>query len=168
MFVLIDYDNTWWVYDEIYKSGLATEQAVNMIESKMGSNYFNYQVGDSAAAGEIANFNQAGLPIKPCVKTKDSIQNGIRLVAEKLKIKGNGKPSLYVSENCTNFIFEMESYHYPESKLGKNDSENPEKENDHLMDALRYLALTASNHGKARIYKPNDMVRAKNKTRLTV
>ena len=166
IFVRIDFDGTWWVYDEVYRPGLVTEEAVDVIQDKMGQNYFNYVIGDSAAAQEIANFNMAGLQVKPCSKTKDSIQAGIRIIAEKLKVKGNGKPSMYISANCTHLISEFETYHYEEGTRDRNGNENPVKDNDHALDALRYLALTIVSPNKIKFYKPPAMVRAKQKTRV--
>lgn len=156
VFVLVDRDDNWWVYDELYDTGLVTEQAVNIIQTKMGNNRFSTMVGDSAAAQEIANFNNAGLPIKPCEKTKDSIMSGIRTISDRLKVQeGTGKPKLFISSVCTNLIFEFEAYHYPEEKEGRNASEMPLKENDHALDALRYLAISVHNTNRATIYKPS-------------
>lgn len=156
VFVLVDRDDNWWVYDELYDTGLVTEQAVNIIQTKMGNNRFSTMVGDSAAAQEIANFNNAGLPIKPCEKTKDSIMSGIRTISDRLKVQeGTGKPKIFISSVCTNLIFEFEAYHYPEEKEGRNASEMPLKENDHALDALRYLAISVHNTNRATIYKPS-------------
>lgn len=156
VFVLVDRDDNWWVYDELYDTGLVTEQAVNIIQTKMGQHRFSTMVGDSAAAQEIANFNNAGLPIKPCEKTKDSIMSGIRTISDRLKVQeGTGKPKLFISSVCTNLIFEFEAYHYPEEKEGRNASEMPLKENDHALDALRYLAISVKNNNRATIYKPS-------------
>lgn len=143
VFVLVDRDDNWWVYDELYDTGLVTEQAVNIIQTKMGNNRFSTMVGDSAAAQEIANFNNAGLPIKPCEKTKDSIMSGIRTISDRLKVQeGTGKPKLFISSVCTNLIFEFEAYHYPEEKEGRNASEMPLKENDHACFIASTTVLT--------------------------
>jgi hypothetical protein len=36
---------------------------------------------------------------------------------------------------------EMESYKYPEEKPDRNPDEQPVKDNDHALDALRYFSL---------------------------
>lgn len=156
VFILIDRDDNWYVFDEIYEPGLTTEVSVNMIQTKKGQKRYTTQVGDSAAAQELANFKNAGLQIDPCQKVKDSIQSGIRMINDRLKVQeGTGRPKLFVTKNCQNLIFEFESYHYPEDKDGRNSSELPTKENDHLMDALRYVALSVHNNNRATIYKPS-------------
>ena len=155
IFLLIDRDDNWYIYDEIYEPGLITEVAVNLIQTKMGNHRFTYQIGDSAATQEIANFANAGLQITPVSKTKDSILAGIRIISDKLKIQeGTGRPKLFISKDCKNLIFEFESYHYPDDKDGKNPSELPVKENDHALDALRYLGLSVRNNNRATVYKP--------------
>lgn len=167
VFVLIDRDDNWWIFDEIYAPGMTTEVAVNMIQTKMANHRYSTLVGDSAAAQEIANFANAGLQITPCPKVKDSIQSGIRMVNDKLKIQeGTGRPKLFISKDCKNIIFEFESYHYPEDRDGRNSSEMPTKENDHLMDALRYLALSVKNNNKATIYKPAFYSKSKKPSRV--
>jgi hypothetical protein len=48
---------------------------------------------------------------------------------------------MFISSNCKNFIFELESYRFPEDKPERNPSDVPIKENDHGPDAARYLFL---------------------------
>lgn len=142
LYVLVDYDNNWWVYDEIYERGLKTKQAVNIIKRKMNDQYFTGKVGDSAAAQEIANFADHGLHVDAVKKGKDSIKAGIQLIHNQLAIlEATGKPKLFISANCTNLIWEFETYRYPEEKEDKNAPEEPIKEDDHAMDALRYIFL---------------------------
>lgn len=142
LFVGMDYDQNWYVYDEVYKPGMTTDQTAEVIKTKMGGRMFTYKIGDSAQAQEIANLAMKGINIEPISKVKDSISSGIRLINDMLKVQeGTGKPKLFVSENCKNLIYEFETYHYPEEKMDKNSPEDPVKENDHALDALRYLRL---------------------------
>jgi len=67
------------------------------------------------------------------------VRNGINTVKELFK---TGR--LRVHESCQNLIYELETYAYPERKFGRNEEENPIKENDHALDALRY-ALSMHN-----------------------
>lgn len=145
-FVRIDYDDNWWVYDEIYRTQLTTDQSLAILKDKATGTHITAYVGDSQAAEHIANFNSKGIPIIPSVKGKDSIKLGIPLVAEKLKLReqaeGKPKPKLFVASNCVNFIEEMERYAYPPNIDARNPREDPVKKNDHLMDAMRYLVLS--------------------------
>jgi phage terminase large subunit len=54
-------------------------------------------------------------------------------VQDLLKIQGDGKPRLTVDPSCVNVINEFESYTW------KPEKDEPVKENDHAMDAVRYL-----------------------------
>lgn len=168
VFVMMDYDANWWVFDEIYKSGMTTDQTAAAIKAKMGKEFFTYRVGDSAQAQEIANLNAYpySMGIDPINKTKDSIESGIRLINDMLKLRDNGKPKLFVAENCEDLIYEFETYRYPEKKADKNESEQPMKENDHLLDALRYLKLKLYyGNPQLKVHKPKGMLERKHRYR---
>ncbi len=49
--------------------------------------------------------------------------------------------SFKICRKCTNLIKEFQSYVWDE-KAAKNGVEKPKKENDHLLDALRYAIFT--------------------------
>lgn len=161
-FFFIDFDNNWYLMDEVYERGLTTEQVFNRLKQKMGNNYFSVKVADSAAAQTILDLNAIhNLGVEPIRKERDSIQEGIRLNKELLKVQeGTGKPKFFVMPHCRNFITEIEQYRYPEEKPGQPVKEDPIKENDHLMDAWRYvrLALHMPNRkptkAKKKIYHP--------------
>ncbi len=160
VFVAIDYDQNWYVYDEVYKPGMKTEETAQAIKDKMGGKLFTYRIGDSAQPQEIANIATHGVIIEPVIKQKDAISSGIRLINDMLKTQeGTGKPKLFITENCKNLIYEFETYHYPEDKGDKNASEDPVKENDHALDALRYLRLKLYyGNPNMRINKPRNML----------
>ncbi len=63
----------------------------------------------------------------------------------RLKVQGDGYPRLFVSERCTNTIKEFSSYRWQESKAGRDDKEEPNKENDHAMDTIRYMVMELDN-----------------------
>ena len=144
VFVLIDYDDNWYIIDELYRSQTLIQDLVPMIRQKIGDMRLNLIVGDSAAPEAIAQL-QTYFPTVPVQKKKDSIQEGIRLVTQRLRprerLVGLPKPKLFVGANCKNFIYEMDQYHYPARKEDRNPNEQPVKKDDHLMDAIRYLAL---------------------------
>ena len=48
---------------------------------------------------------------------------------------------LFIHESCYNLIWELETYSYPDRKPDHNEEENPIKENDHALDALRYALM---------------------------
>ena len=141
LFTIVDYDNNWWVYDEAYQSGLTTEQGVGIYNQKTASQVISGTVGDSAAAQEIGNWKAMGVYVKPVDKKADSIQAGIQMIQDRLKVQANNKPRLFVSQACKSLIWEFETYRYEQQKEDRNAPEQPIKENDHAMDALRYLLL---------------------------
>lgn len=69
------------------------------------------------------------------------------------KLRMKGAPSLFVTSNCKNFIWEMERYRYaerPETRLGIL-KPVPYKKHDHLMDAIRFVC--ASNPSESETVK---------------
>ncbi len=164
LFGTIDYDNNLWIWAEVYKPGMVTEQIYNSVKNHMGDKLFRYKLGDAAAAQEIANLNAPpyNLGIEPSEKGKNSIETGIRLISDRLKVQGNGKPRLFISETCQNLIWEFETYRYPDKKEDKNESEEPIKENDHALDALRYLVLKLEHQQTPiKVHKPANMLNRK-------
>lgn len=66
-------------------------------------------------------------------------ESGIELVKRWLKVQPDGKPKLYISENCPKLIAQMEQLRRPDPKPDKNAQEGQVKKNDHGPDALRYF-----------------------------
>jgi phage terminase large subunit len=88
---------------------------------------------DPSAAGLIAEMESEGLPANAADNT---VVDGIQGVKARLAIAGDGKPRLTMSNACANTIGEFESYAWRERS--GNMLDEPEKINDHAMDALRY------------------------------
>ena len=67
-------------------------------------------------------------------------QAGIEQIRRLLRGAGSemSEPRLFVDPQCVETIREFNLYRYPESTPDRNASEDPEKANDHCMDALRY------------------------------
>lgn len=122
----------YYVVDESYQRG-RTDTEVNEYVSAIGANKI---YPDPAAASAVADLRKRVSTVRDVVKGMDSIKNGIDKVRELLKA---GK--LKVCTNCVNTILEFETYSYPDKKPNKNEYEDPIKENDHAMDALRYAIM---------------------------
>jgi len=142
----VDKDQTWYVVDEVYGKEETLDNLVPRIKNVIGDKRIVLMVADSANRDAI-EVMQRHFPIVGVNKTSDSkgYATGIALVTEKLKARqqlvGLPKPSLFVGSNCKHFIFELESYRFPEEKKERNPSDIPVKENDHGPDALRYFFL---------------------------
>lgn len=166
VFVAIDPDDNWYIYDEVYLPDLPVDKIATILHQKMGADqYFSRIIGDSAGANEIASLRSKALGenrvwVIPAKKGKDSIRAGIRLVKTKLYIReGSGKPKLFVGSNCKSLIREFQSYSRLRDAWGE-PSETPEDRNNHLLDALRYLALDHAESQKPvakkeKVYDPN-------------
>jgi phage terminase large subunit len=146
VFCVIDKDDNWYIYDEIYLPDLPVDKIASVLHQKMGDQYFTRIIGDSAGATEIASLRSKALGdqrvwVTPAKKGKDSIRGGIRQVKTKLYVREHtGKPKLFVGLNCKSTIREFQSYKRLRDAWGEV-SETPEDKNNHLMDALRYLVL---------------------------
>lgn len=144
VFVAVDKDQNWYIFDEVYGRQETLQDIVPRIRDKLAGQRLVLMVGDSAAKDAIETMVKE-FPIVPVVKRADSIIHGIDLIRAKLKprvqLVGPPRPTLFIGENCKNFIRELEAYKYPEDKPDRNPSELPMKEDDHGPDALRYLVL---------------------------
>lgn len=130
-----DRDENYYVCDEWYKTQRTDEQIGEYVKSC----HFNRVYPDPESPSAIEVLNSKGISVVEVVKNKDSIQTGINKIRELFK---RGK--LRIHKSCVNLINELETYSYPEKRQGANEYENPIKENDHALDALRY-ALSTNN-----------------------
>lgn len=63
---------------------------------------------------------------------------------------GEGERIFIVEGMCPHTSDEYDTYHWPDKKDGKNDSEAPVKDDDHAMDATRYLIFNLETfHGRS-------------------
>ena len=82
----------------------------------------------------ISVLAEKGVPIREVIKNKDSVVSGINKVRDLLK-----QNKLKINKRCINLITEFESYSYPDYLIGGVQLEKPLKENDDLLDSLRYV-----------------------------
>jgi PBSX family phage terminase large subunit len=88
---------------------------------------------DPSAAGLIGELRSVGLAVQ---EANNDVFPGIQYVKQQFAIAGDGRPRLTIDPSCVHTIAELESYVWKESRAGVKDE--PEKVNDHAMDALRY------------------------------
>ena len=127
-----DYNSNYYIVDEFYKRGLTEEDTVDYVVSAK----FNKVYPDPENASGISALKKRGVNVKEVKKIKGSVVSGISKVQELLK-----QNRLFVLSHCINVIEEFESYSYPEEKEGKI-TENPLKEGDDAMDAIRYVLMS--------------------------
>lgn len=116
-----------YVWDEMYKKGMSNK-AIHQEVSRMG--YAKEQItADCAEPKSIDELHGLGLPrIKGAKKGKDSVNNGIQWIQDF---------EIIVHPRCVNFLTEISQYQWKKDKFGKPLNE-PEDDNNHLMDAMRY------------------------------
>lgn len=144
--ILRDRTDTLWISEEFYEIGRTDVQVAEYVMAK------NYQrvYPDPEAPAAIAELRKRGVPVRDVIKGKDSIKNGIDRVRELLKAN-----KLKVHVSCKNTIMEFETYCYPDRKPDHNEEEKPIDENNHMLDAIRYVVMMiAKSSGKATVHYP--------------
>jgi len=146
LWVAKDGDNNWYVFREYYKAKTGINEHIRNVKklSKPTEKYI-CTYADPENAEDRAEMKKQGLPTK--IARKD-VAKGIELVQSKLKVKRNGKPSLYVFNTCRNTAREMAIYRYPEGSSSKNPKDVPVSKDDHTVDTLRYILYTTEKPGK--------------------
>lgn len=128
-----DGDDNYYVIGEWYKTQRTDEQIAEYVQSCK----FNRVYPDPESPSAIEVMNRKGVAVVEVIKNKDSIEMGINRIRQLLKM---GK--LHIHKSCVNLISEFETYSYPEKRPNQNEQENPIKEHDHALDALRYALST--------------------------
>jgi PBSX family phage terminase large subunit len=126
----IDSDGRWHVISEFYQRGVLQRDVVDYAVKLTEQYGVSVAAVDAAAAGLIAELQDNNVPAE---KAKGRVQDGIYAIQDRLKIQPDGRPRLTISPECINVINEFESY------IWKPEKDEPVKENDHAMDALRYF-----------------------------
>lgn len=120
----------YYIEHEYYQKGRTEAQIADYVQS-CG---FNRVYPDPENPSAIQVLALKGINVREVVKGKNSIKNGIDRIRDLFK-----QNRLHINKKCTNLIGELESYCYPDAKDGGDTSENPIKENDHALDAIRYV-----------------------------
>lgn len=138
-----DYDGNYWVTDEWFHTGKTDVQIAEYVASKQ----FNKVYPDPENAGGIQELRNHGVNVREVIKGPGSVKAGVNFVRELFKAN---RLRIHRS-NCPNLIWGLEVYAYPPRKQGAAfDDENPLKENDDAVDALRYpLQMDTSGTGNA-------------------
>lgn len=123
-------ENTIYINDEIYQTGILPSNYLPMIKSKfcehgLSSNWY----ADGARPDSIAQLRHEGLKVTAAAKGKGSVESGIEYLQSK---------NIIIHPRCTNMIFEAYNYKYKRDKnSGMILPEIIDKHN-HGFDAIRY------------------------------
>lgn len=116
-----------FVWDELYKKGLSNKAIYDEIE-RMG--YVKERItADCAEPKSIDELKGLGIRrIESAKKGRDSVNNGIQWIQDL---------EIIIHPRCVNFLLEISLYSWKKDKFGKT-LNDPEDDNNHLMDAMRY------------------------------
>lgn len=115
-----------YVWDEIYQKGMSNK-AIHTEVSRMG--YSKEKItADSAEPKSIDELRGLGLRVSGAKKGKDSVNNGIQWIQDL---------EIIIHPRCVNFLTEISMYQWKTDKFN-NKLNEPEDDNNHLMDAMRY------------------------------
>ncbi len=118
------------IFDElIYQNELSNESLAEKMRSRGNINEWTY--GDSADPKSINELYSKGIKIKAVSKGGDSVSFGISLLQDE---------HFYVTARSVNLIKELREYMWDKDREDKN-LDKPIKENDHAIDAMRYVAM---------------------------
>lgn len=155
--IVRDSDDNYWVSKEWYQRQRTDAQIAEYVVSCK----FNRVYPDPESPSAIEELNRKGVSVSEVIKNKDSIKNGINVVRELFK-----QNRLKIHTSCENLIAELETYSYADKRPDHNEEENPIKENDHALDALRYALM--SNTSSSRITRDDLMARSLTRMKSTV
>lgn len=149
--IVRDRDSNYYITDEWKRTHKTEDDIAEWAASMKGE--FAYPDPEQPAA--IQKLRDYGLNVKEVRKEKGSVLAGIDVIQQLLS-----QNRLKVHKSCVGTIEEFESYRWKEkpraSQDDLNEPEEPEKANDHCMDALRYAIYM--NHGKRKEITPQQML----------
>lgn len=168
LWVGVDYDDNWYVFDGFYQTHLTTPDIARIIKQKDANRYIANAWGDSAQSADIQELKDEGIKIEPVQKksgTKESWDEyRARLLASHGKVQGNGKPKIFVSNHLTRFdeqlgrtvnwfVQEIENLRWAEDT---SHDHKPVwgKSPNHAIDALTYFAHMVSKPPEPNIDDP--------------
>lgn len=147
----IDDDGRMYLYREIYMSGRTVKRHAQQIRALSEGENIEVYIADHDAE-DNATMSENGIATTLADKRKSV---GIEKVEDRLAKAGDGKPRIFFLRDAlvekdplmveayrpTSTVEEFASYIYPEGVHGKPVKEEPVKENDHGMDAMRYAVM---------------------------
>ncbi len=132
LYITVDPEDRVIIYDEYYQRHRTVEHHSKIL-NQFGTR-FEITTCDPSGASARATLLEHGIPT---VALRTDVLTGLEAVRQCLKVRENGTPGLYVSSRCVNTIKEFTLYSYPVS----GNMEEPLKEYDHCMDAIRYFVV---------------------------
>ena len=130
-------DDRVFVIDEWYERHKLEADVVEVCQSWKERYQIDCFVVDPSAAKLRAAMRHVGLDVIPA---NNSVWTGIQTVAARLSDDPAGNPKLVVHRQCSNLLREFASYEWAVKQDGTA-KDQPKKEHDHALDALRYAVV---------------------------
>jgi Terminase RNaseH-like domain len=124
--IKIDNGNKYFITDEYLRAGRVQDEIEDDLRRLQVESSFRQVYPDPAEPDRIENMKRHGFSVREVDK---NVVLGIDRVRELIR-----KRQLFVFNTCKSTLDEFNSYYYDPEKP----KEEPVKENDHLMDAIRY------------------------------
>lgn len=132
------HNNTVWTKEYVYKVGLTNQDLIEQFKI-LGIKKTTLMTADSAEPKSIEEIRRAGYNIRPSVKGKDSINNGIDNLLSS---------EVFYTSDSHNILEETLNYTWKLDKE-KEPTNTPIDKWNHAMDAIRY-----ANGKKKKFFKP--------------
>ena len=129
-----DNDRRWYVYAEHYQARELLAYHVERIKQISGAERYRMTWADHDSQ-DVAELSALGIDTQPARK---DVHLGIESVSSCLKMQGDGRPRLYIFDNCKNTVREMQSYRWSEGTETRDAKDEPLKIDDHCCDCARY------------------------------
>lgn len=130
-----------WINQLIYQRGMTNPDIAERLKQLKVDR--KESIFDSAEPKSIQELYNLGINIKPALKGPDSIKNSIDILK---------RYKMNVTARSVDFIREIKTYKWAEDKQGNSINE-PIDYNNHLIDALRYVALNKLQRNNSGVYE---------------
>ncbi len=164
LWIAVDTQDNIYIFDEYYERGRTSKFNAETIVAKTKHQILS-TFGDPSAEQSQLDYAQYGIFVASAVKfytdNQDWVKSGIDKVSQYIKLDSiTQRPRLYVFNTCVNTIKEFETYAWQEQSTTVNSKEVPVKENDHLMDALRYFigSYQSPLHRDSQVHVPHSSI----------
>lgn len=153
----VDRDGNWYQTKEIYQTGLTSADLVPILKQQRSGIDPEYSTIDGKP-GEVKDLADQGEDFLQVIK--EPKETGVTYVQYKIKKFSQRlrEKMYYVHPSCTHTIEEFLSYRWKENSMltdsDVNQPEEPEKANDHMMDALGDLNVMFINDFTPQEKKP--------------
>lgn len=149
--IAIDNDDNYYIISEYYQQQRTLQEHIKVIREITEGKSYDAIYCDPSGKQQIEDLkSNISLSFK---EANNDVFSGIEYINTLIKTN-----RIKVFKTCKNFLDEIETYHWKEVRNGITKDE-PEKENDHAMDALRYAIYSCKNIGKEVYYSVRGRLR---------